>query len=121
MDNNQQPASPVQQTQPVMPAQPVAPQPTVAPAPTPIQPQQRSPLMYVGLLLILIAIGAVSYYVMQQRSLMMTTPTPAPVAKVTQPTLAPSPTISEDQQINTAVDYSIDDSFTDIQKDVNNL
>ena len=129
----------VSQPEPVAPTQPMTPQPvspnlsgSFAPEPTPpveqsyiptapAQSSGKNPLLYVGLVMFFLVLGGATYYALQpqqeagksnQQVQQVTYTTPEPTA---------IPTLSEEQELDTAVSYSLDESFAELEKDLQQL
>lgn len=130
MDNNMQqpvPPTPVVSTPPVAApvapeapqAQPSVPQPLVQ---TPYAPESsgKSPLLYVGLFIFFLILGGATYYLLQPSENATSAPTTQSVT-YTSPAPTVIPTLSEQQEFDTAIDYSIDDSFEELEKDLQQL
>jgi hypothetical protein len=120
MDDVTQPTAQVTgQPQPVAPTSPMAEQST-PPSFTP-EPSNGSklPLILISSLFFLVLVGGMGYYIMQPQA-----PTEeTPIAQL--PTPTPSSAVvaqtAEEQEIEDAVSYSLDDSFAELEKDLEGL
>lgn len=105
MDNNQQPLTP----QPQAPMEPVL----------PTEGHSKTPFLLVGGIFFVLLLSGMVYYIMQPAETTQESAYQVPTASSPTPTEVAQ--TAEEQDVEAAVSYSLDDSFAELEKDLSEL